>query len=293
MCAEDRTAPRLVLAAEAELAEGPFWLDGELWWIDANRGELHRTDAGTGVDTMVRFDTTFGAVVPTSDRVFLAAASEGFGVIRGDRIEVLDPVAAGPSLFMNDGACDAAGRFWASVNGIEDAPGRGSLHVWEPGGGPSRCVDEGFTLLNGIGWSPDNTVMYVVDSVTRRLYGYRFDLATGTVSDRRVVFRFDPATGLPDGLAVDVEGGIWVACYDGGQVLRIDPGGGVTARIRLPVSRPTSCAFGAGHDLYITSAREGLTGARLRREPLAGSIWVADAGIAGTPVAFAAAWAES
>ncbi|GAA3698383.1 SMP-30/gluconolactonase/LRE family protein [Nonomuraea antimicrobica] len=277
----------LVLAARAELAEGPCWLDGELLWVDTPRGEVHWTDIRRGRDVVARFGRHLGVVVPADDGTYLAATDEGFAVIDGDRLDVHDPVAAGPGLLMNDGKCDAAGRFWASVNGSEEEPGRGTLRVWAPGR-PSRLVDEGFTLLNGIGWSPDDTIMYVVDSVARRLYAYEYDLETGDAGMRETLRHFDDIPGLPDGLAVDAEGCLWVAFYAGSCLLRLAPSGRTIARIGMPVSRPTSCAFGDGTDLYVTSAREGLSADQLHSEPLAGSLWRIDAGVAGAPVAAAA-----
>jgi sugar lactone lactonase YvrE len=281
--------PELVLPARAELGEGPFWCDGDLLWIDAARGRLHRTEVATGRDDVAHYGCELGVVVPTDspDR-YLATTEHGLARIEAGRMEVIDPVASDPGLFMNDGKCDPLGRLWSSVNGRGDAPGRGSLHVWEPGR-PSRRVDDGFTLLNGIGWSPDGSVMYVADSVTRQIFAYDYHVESATVDNRRVLCAFTESDGMPDGLAVDVHGYLWVAFYGGWCLRRVDRRGRVTAHFRMPVSRPTSCAFGDGSALYITSAREGLGPDRLRDEPLAGSVWRIDAGVCGAPVA-AARW---
>jgi sugar lactone lactonase YvrE len=129
--------------------------------------------------------------------------------------------------------------------------------------------------------------MYVIDSIPGRLYEFEFDLDSGAIGRRRLLRSFDGQAGLPDGLAVDADGCLWIACYADGCVRRVDPGGHDMLRVTLPVSRPTSCAFGAGPDLYITSAREGLSAAQLNDEPLAGAIWRIDTGVRGTPVGFA------
>jgi sugar lactone lactonase YvrE len=278
---------QLVLAAGAELAEGPFWRNDELIWIDAPNGELHRTNTTSGQDKVDRFDIEFGVVIPTHEStVYFAATENGFAVVKGGEVVIADPIATSPDLFMNDGKCDARGRFWASVNRRDLHQGGGSLYLWEEGRSSLR-VEEGFTLLNGIGWSPDNTTMYVVDSVRRTLFAYDYNLEHAAATGRRILCQFEESDGLPDGLAVDEEGCVWLAFYSGWQIRRISAAGATLEQIQMPVSRPTSCAFGNGTDLYITSAQEGLTPADLRKEPLAGSIWRIDVGVGGTPVSYA------
>ncbi len=120
----------------------------------------------------------------------------------------------------------------------------------------------GLTLPNGLDWSPDDRTFYLVDSMERAILAYDHDPATGTLSRQRRLIELpdDPAAGLPDGLCVDAEGCLWVAVYDAGRVDRFAPDGERLRTVRLPVSRPTSCAFvGPALDqLWITSAREGL-----------------------------------
>ncbi|MGH3638345.1 MAG: SMP-30/gluconolactonase/LRE family protein [Mycobacterium sp.] len=272
----------LVLSAGAELAESPFFRSGTLSWVDGPCGEIHQTQVASGHDDVRRYGVEFGAAVPRADSdAFLAATSNGFAIVDGDGVHLEHGVAADEDLFMNDGACDSHGRFWASVNGVDDAPGRASLHVWAPDTDPRTAVDSGFALLNGIGWSPEGTAMYVVDSIPRQLFAYDFDADAGVATNRVLVQTFSAVYGLPDGLAVDTEGCLWIAFYEGGCVRRVAPDGRTLSEHRLPVSRPTSCAFGDGHDLYVTTAREGLTPADLEAEPHAGGIWHIDAGVAG------------
>jgi sugar lactone lactonase YvrE len=272
----------LVLDAAAELAESPFWRSGTLSWIDGPRGEIHRTQVASGHDDVRRYGVELGAVIPCAGSdAFLAATSNGFAVADGDGLRLEHGIAVDEDLFMNDGACDSHGRFWASVNGVGETPGRASLHVWARDTDPVVSVDRGFTLLNGIGWSPDGTMMYLVDSIPRRLFAYDFDADTGAVTNRVLVQTFPETYGLPDGLAVDAEGCLWIAFYAGGCVRRVAKDGRTLSEHPLPVSRPTSCAFGDGEDLFVTSAREGLAPDELLDEPHAGGIWRIDAGVCG------------
>jgi sugar lactone lactonase YvrE len=139
-------------------------------------------------------------------------------------------------------------------------------------------------VSNGIDWSPDDTRMYFVDSPTRRIDMLDYDIATGEATSRRPFFELaDDLPGMPDGLCVDAEGGVWVALWGGSRVLGISPEGAVHTQIDLPASQVTSCAFGGDglRTLFITSAAIGLDDAGRAAEPQAGGLFASDVGVAG------------
>jgi sugar lactone lactonase YvrE len=156
---------------------------------------------------------------------------------------------------MNDGACNQAGRFFAGTMADDEAPEQGTLYRLDPDHSVAVVIPQ-VTISNGIGWSPGGSWMYYIDSPTRRIDVLDYDLATGAIASRRPFVEVDAGEAVPDGLAVDTEGGVWVALWDGGAVLRFGPDGRLKQRLELPAPRVTSCAFG-GPDmetLYITTA---------------------------------------
>ena len=135
---------------------------------------------------------------------------------------------------------------------------------------PRFSID--LTIPNGLAWSPDGTTMYFAESMSRVVTAYDFDVATGSIAGGRPFVRIGPAVGLPanavpDGLAVDTDGFLWVAVWNGHCVVRVSPDGVIVARVDLPVGQVSSVAFGGPEltDLYITSAREDFD-ARPRHE---------------------------
>ena len=148
-----------------------------------------------------------------------------------------------------------------------------------------HTIERGLTISNGIGWSPDNRLMYFVDSLRYVIYQYDFDLESGDVTDRQVFVQLAEDRGVPDGLTVDRDGFVWCAIYGGSRVTRFDPEGEIATEISLPVSQPTSCAFGGADfsELFVTSAREGLSEAALQSEPLAGDLFVIQTDVQGRP----------
>ena len=125
--------------------------------------------------------------------------------------------------------------------------------------------------------------MYFIDSTTRRVDVLDYDLETGRASSRRPLVGLPEGAGLPDGMTVDAEGCLWVAAWDGWAVHRYRPSGELDRIVRLPVARVTSCAFGGPDldDLYVTTARTGLSEAELREQPLAGCLFVVRPGVTG------------
>jgi sugar lactone lactonase YvrE len=186
---------------------------------------------------------------------------------------------------MNDGNVDSAGRLWAGTVGLGEEPDAGSLYRLDPDLTVTRVLDV-VTESNGIDWSPDDRVMYYVDSLEHRVDAFDFDLDSGSVTNRRPFAVFDKeAEILPDGLTVDGEGCVWVALWGGSAVHRYTPEGELDRVLAMPTRQITSCAFGGPglDDLYVTSAREWLEPAVLEQEPDAGAVFVCRPGIVGRP----------
>jgi sugar lactone lactonase YvrE len=248
----------LAHAADA-LGEGPVWLPEEeaLLRVDIAAGEIVRRDRD-GREQRRRLRPPVGFALPR------AAGGLVAGV--GRELVVLDPAPRTlaavepdrPGNRFNDAACDPCGRLWAGTLSTTRAPGTAALYRVAPGDAP-RVALAGVTVSNGLDWSPDATRLYYVDSVTQRIDALGFDLDRGRLGARRPFAAVDPADGLPDGLCVDADGGVWVALFGGGAIRRYAPDGRLSAHVPLPVSHPTSLAFGGAdlRDLYVTSARRG------------------------------------
>lgn len=278
-----------VLRAGAELGESPAWdaAGRRLLWVDITAGVVHRTDPETGADERLDVGRPVGAVAPGRDGPIAVAALDGFGMLATDGSGPR-PLAAveaeDPRTMMNDGKCDPAGRFWAGTKDVEGRRPLGSLYRLDADRTLTRVV-AGVVISNGLGWSPDGGTMYYIDSARHAVDAFEFDADTGSVSHRRCCAEFPRAWGLPDGMTVDAEGFLWVAFWGGSAIRRVAPDGRVAATVELPVRLVTSCAFGGpdGSDLFVTSARIGLTPAQLRDEPHAGDLFRLRPGVGGPP----------
>jgi sugar lactone lactonase YvrE len=153
--------------------------------------------------------------------------------------------------------------------------------------GETRRVLTGVTVSNGLGWSPDGTRLYYVDSPTQRIDAFAFDSGSGALGERCSFAVVAPHAGRPDGLAIDDEGGVWVALFGGGALRRYDSRGRLDAVVTVPTPHPTSCAFGGTdlRELYVTTARRPLTQGERAANPLAGALLRLRPGVRGQPVA--------
>jgi len=279
-------AAEVALPARAILGEGPTWDDrtGTLLWVDILASRVHAYSPATGTDTVIETPQHVGAAKPREGGGLVLNLRDGVGLLDPDggfRWLVEWPVAG---VRGNDAAVDAAGRLWAGTMAYDVRPGRGRLNRVEPDGSFVTVLDR-VTISNGIGWSPDGSRMYFIDTPLRRVDVFDVDGDTGLVTARRTLAAV--TRGQPDGLTVDADGCVWVALWDGGAVHRYTPEGELDRVIDLPVSRVTACAFGGPDlaDLYITTASEGLGEEVLATQPHAGALFVVPGAGAGLPTA--------
>ncbi|CAM5619376.1 MULTISPECIES: SMP-30/gluconolactonase/LRE family protein [Streptomyces] len=261
----------VAVRAEAELGEGPTWdaRSGRLLWIDILGARIHTFDPVSGRRTVRTTPQHVGAVKPRAGGGLVLNLRDGVGLLDADdsfRWLHHEPV---PGRRANDAAVAPDGSLWAGTMRYDEAPGGGSLSRFTGDGSVDLVLDD-VAVSNGTGWSPDGSLMYYIDSPTRRIDV--LDHADGRVGDRRPFVEIEDGAGFPDGLTVDADGCVWVALWDGSAVRRYTPAGELDRVIELPVPRVTACAFAGPDltDLYITTARVGLTSPL----PLSGSLLV-------------------
>jgi len=187
-----------------------------------------------------------------------------------------------PTNRINDGKCDKNGRLWAGTMGYEPAPGKldakkGTLYTFDLDGQVKKHFDQ-IDIANGLAWTPDNAVMYYIDSFSYRVDAFDYDAQAGTITNRRPAFDFkaNGVDGIPDGMTIDANGNLWIAVFDGKKVIHIDPKvGKKIGQIDFPTKNMTSVAFGGPNldILYATSAEHFLSEEELAAQPTAGALF--------------------
>jgi sugar lactone lactonase YvrE len=272
--------PEAIVNIGAALGEGPSWDEKEnvLYWTDILGKRIYRYRPADGEMSSFQLEQYVGAVVPRQSGGLALAAQRGFYSFEptsGTMRLMAIPAEQDPDLRFNDGKCDPAGRFWAGTTSLTDRRGAAALYRMDPDGSLHRML-EGVSISNGLGWSPDGSTMYYIDTPTRTVAAFDYDMDTGAIRNKRTALEIPEAEGDPDGMTVDEEGKLWIAHWGGFQVARWDPvTGQKISGIRLPVPLVTSCVFGGKerNELFITTARISLSEEQLEKYPLSGAVF--------------------
>ncbi|MCA9912667.1 MAG: SMP-30/gluconolactonase/LRE family protein [Anaerolineae bacterium] len=279
----------VAVQVRATLGEGPIWDEREqvLYWVDIRGNALYRYNPATGENQHRDVGQPVGTVVLRENGGLLLAVKEGFAFFdweSGTLEMIANPQGRAPGTRFNDGKAGPAGHFWAGDMHTDGDPCEGKLFVLKRDLSVHTAAEE-YCIPNGIVWTHDHRTMYHIDTPRRIVHAYDYDLESGTISNQREAFSVPSEMGFPDGMAIDAEGMLWIAHYDGSSVRRWHPHTGeVLLQISLPVSQVTACAFGGENltTLYITTASQEYTEEDFAREPLAGSLFVAESGVEGT-----------
>lgn len=288
----------LLLDAQATLGEGPAW-DAKtqtLYWVDILGKRVHAWKDGR--NDFLQLDEFVGCVAPRRDGGLAAALHASF-VTLDWRVErdgipfaeyhsaphVVASVTEPVTNRFNDGKCDPAGRFLAGTMDMGEKNPSGNLYSLEAGKSPRKLLD-GIRISNGLAWSPNSKIFYYIDTPTRQVRAYDYDLDTGNISNLRVVVDVPASMGWPDGMTSDMEGRLWIALWGGARVSRWNPATGrCEAEIPVPALQTSSCVFGSPRRdiLYVTSARVGMDTSALAKYPLSGGVFQIQTQTEGIP----------
>ena len=284
------TAVELLVDAHAQVGEGPLWDEEQqvLYWVDILSSLLYIYDPATGENRVLDVGQHVGTVVIRASGGLMLAVRSGFASFDLNTQEltlIANPEAHITGNRFNDGKCDPAGRFWAGTMAYENPTNQGSLYRLDTDLSVHKIFGD-VAISNGIIWSLDHTTMYYIDTLRKNVRAFDYADDTGDISNERVIINVPEEIGMPDGMAIDSEGMLWVAHYGGSCVSRWNSNTAqLLLKIDLPVTQVTACAFGGPNldILFITSAAQELDAAELARQPLAGGLFAIKTPYQGVP----------
>lgn len=280
----------LVLDVKATLGEGPCW-DRErqlLYWIDILEKKIYIFNPHTNENHGIQLEQYIGAIVPRNIDEAVVALENGFYFLNYSTEKVTlinEPESHLINNRFNDGKCDAYGRFWAGTMDKSYVKEQGSLYCLDT----NRKVEKKLSkigLSNGMAWSPDNKFMYHIDTLSKKVSCFNYNLVTGDFENPIDIISFPEEEGMPDGMTIDEEGMLWIAHWGGSKVSRWNPKTGEQiGSIEVPALNVTSCTFGGKdlNELYITTAKSGLSEEQLKNYPLSGGLFRIKMYVKGSP----------
>lgn len=253
-------SPKPIADYQDLCGEAPLWdvQRNYLYWTDCVGLKFYRHDWTSMKSEVIKEGLEINGCALSFDDGFIVTNNSGIWLWDGcDLLRLIADRVDGAQCRMNDCITDPKGRVLAGSWFYD--PGKdyplGKL-ICVDIDGSTRILDEGFHLSNGLGFSPDGKALYFTDSAIRLIFEYDYDIAHGTVKNRRAFARISDIEGIPDGLTVDAEGYVWSAQWYGSRVVRYDPDGKVERRLQVPAKQTSSLAFGGPDltDIFITSA---------------------------------------
>jgi len=254
-----------------QLAECPIWNDQEraLYWTDILGKRIWRYHPQTeAIDPAWQGDLTVGgfAFTPAQDMVLCTDRGAYYLARQGGAHEqepsLLYDIDLAPQTRFNDITTDPEGRIFAGT--LTPQRKNGILYRLEQGKDPVVVLED-IGTSNGMTFSLDLRSFYHTDSHVRTITRYDYDRASGQIENPRIIYQGGEENGKPDGITLDSEGFIWVACWRGSQIIRIDEQGEIVQTIPIPAIQVSSLMFGGDKldELFVTTACEG--GADLER----------------------------
>jgi sugar lactone lactonase YvrE len=286
----------IILDAKATLGEGPTWdaKSQTLYWIDILEKRIY-----AGTEQIAQLDKFIGCLAPRPNGNLLIALSgveelssfvdlRPFDVAQGgadsSQQTVLATVSESATNRFNDGKCDPAGRFIAGTMDINEKDPTGSVYSFD--GKQVTKLFGGVTISNGLTWSPDHKTFYYIDTPIRKVQAFDYDLATGQIANPRTAIHVPASLGWVDGMTSDTDGNLWIALWGGAQVTKWNPNTGqLLEQIPVPALQTSSCIFGGKdmNELYVTSARVGMSEENLKKYPLSGGLFKVETKVTGMP----------
>ncbi|MEO9964350.1 MAG: SMP-30/gluconolactonase/LRE family protein [Reichenbachiella sp.] len=282
----DHWEASLYVEMQNKLGEGAIYnyVTREFWHIDIEGKSFYTTRVDDKKQRQFEVGQRIGTIVPSDSNRAVVALQDGiysYSLLSNEMNLICSPEDTIPNIRYNDGKCDSQGRLWVGSMGLNQKKYRASLYSIAYGE-PRQRLDS-ITISNGIVWSGDNQTMYYTDTPDGNVKAFDFDEKTGDISNKRIVIEIGEL-GFPDGMAIDAEGMLWIALWNGNMVGRWDPSTGqLIGKVSVPAHNITSCAFvGDSLDsLIITTARVDMSDDELKANPLSGSLFVVVPGVRG------------
>lgn len=255
---------KLIFYAGSTLLEGPVW-DAKnklIYCVSIEQGLIYQINPVSGEVQTFPTDGSVGCVALTKEGFIMSAEKGGVFTINPNTREknFVTQFETDVDLRYNDGRFDPVGRFLVGTKSekdffVEKSIKKGKLFSYFEG--TTKVLLDNLLISNGIGFSHRGDKMYFIDTPTKKVAQYSYDLHTGNILFEKYIVDID-GRGWPDGMCVDLDGNIWVAEWEGSRVRKWDVNTGqVLDEVVVPCSRVTSCCLGGDNlrDLYITTAR--------------------------------------
>lgn len=251
--------PSLIFHSNSELLEGPVFdqVNNLLYFVSILENLVYCYNPKTKEILSKKFDSPTSCVYILEKKVVLISSKNGFFKVNFNTLdtEFAFQIDIDNAVRYNDGIEDPIGRIIIGTMGYPDIK-KNIGEVFSFHNGNYKTIIKDTTISNGLAFSHDNKFLYFIDTPTKKVAKYNYNLETGDVDFISFVVEFNEK-GSPDGMCIDKEGMLWIAEWGGSCISKWNPETGMKLdQINLPCPNVTSCCFDYDGNLYITTAKD-------------------------------------
>jgi len=285
------TSASLAVDCRCILGEGIVWCERRevLLWTDIQASRLWMHHPATGATRTWELPDRLGSMALCESGKLLLGLAKGLFLADLDASPgptlavspLVEVEAHQPQTRVNDGRTDRKGNFvFGTFNEDADKAPIGSFYQYSSRHGLRRLALGGVSIPNSICFSADGGTMYYCESLLARIMRCDYDADAAQVAGARLFAAIDDVPGEPDGSVMDADGYLWNAQWGVSRVARYDPDGRLERTVAIPTKHPSCVVFGGPGlgELYITTARQGMTAQDLECMPQSGGVFHAAIG---------------
>ena len=248
------------------LGESPFYdsRTKTISWVDIPKGIIYTQTIDGRKDSFCLGQAIGSAIPAEKEGSYILAATDGLYLLEKGKATLIKSLKDfyEPYQRSNDAKADSLGRLWFGSS-VDDGIHEASGNLFLLDGKNVICKEANTKISNGMAWRSDNKKFYFSDTLQKAVFSYDYDLASGQISNKKVLFTPEEGKGLTDGMCIDAEDNLWVAFWGGSRIeKRSGKDGSLLAVVNVDAKNITSCCFmGDNLDtLFITTSGNGLTG---------------------------------
>jgi sugar lactone lactonase YvrE len=277
--------------SSCELGESPVWHPERrsCFWVDVEAKTIFEYNWDKRSVLQYQLDHRVSLIIPAEKNKLVLGLQGGaakFDLITMQLTWLPSPDVNWEDFRCNDGGADVHGRLWISTMELNHQKDAGAIYCITGTGLITKKIDN-VSIPNGIVFSADHKRMYYTDSVKAEIYACLYDAETAGIQFEKIAVKIPAELGLPDGMAMDEEGMLWIALWGGYGVGRFDlQAGQMVDFIDIPAPHVTACCFGGVKldHMIITTARSGLSEEELQTYPESGNVFIVKTSVKGISI---------
>ncbi len=278
--------PEILWRSNCILGEGVLWVKdhNSIYFVDIKKKKIHILNLKNKRKKTIKVNRQIGFIVHVKKNTFILGLEKELRIVDLKSKKLLKSIFIEknlPNNRINDGKIDPKGRLWfGTMDNSEKSIKSGSLYCLDKYLNIHE-VDKNYFITNGPAFLNENS-FYHTDSKKRIIYKIKINKKLKIIK-KEIFIKLNSKNGFPDGMTLDKNNNLWVACFDGSKLLVFNKKGKLKHKVNFPVKNVTNCTFGGKNNkkIFVTSAKKSMSKSELRKYVFSGSLFSVKSNIKG------------